>query len=82
MSRCHTHTSRQGICWPGPTARAPSCFVSGFRTLNRTAERGDQSAYVFVMGSMAEILRTFDCPSSSRRSTLCKWPCAGWRMNT
>ncbi|MGE0354784.1 MAG: 2-hydroxyacyl-CoA dehydratase subunit D [Gemmatimonadales bacterium] len=34
-----------------------------FGSLNQAAERGDQSAYVFVMGSMAEVLRTFDIPT-------------------
>jgi len=33
-----------------------------FEDLTAVAERGGQSAYVFVMGSFAEILRTFDLP--------------------
>jgi benzoyl-CoA reductase subunit B len=31
-----------------------------FKALDRAAERGEPSAYVFVMGSMAEVLRAFD----------------------
>jgi len=31
-----------------------------FARLNRAAERGEQAAYVFVMGSMAEVLQAFD----------------------
>lgn len=31
-----------------------------FARLDTAAERGEQAAYVFVMGSLAEILRTFD----------------------
>lgn len=37
-------------------------FRQWFQELTETAERGGQAAYVFVMGSMAEILRTFDLP--------------------
>ncbi len=37
-------------------------FRQWFSELNRTAEQGGPSAYVFVMGSMCEILRTFDLP--------------------
>ena len=37
-------------------------FQSWFTELNRTAETGGQAAYVFVMGSMAELLRVFDLP--------------------
>jgi benzoyl-CoA reductase subunit B len=33
-----------------------------FGQLNLAAERGDPSVYVFVMGSMTEILRAFDLP--------------------
>ncbi|MHC4847666.1 MAG: 2-hydroxyacyl-CoA dehydratase subunit D [Planctomycetota bacterium] len=33
-----------------------------FEDLNRSAEAGEGSAYVFVMGSFAEILRCFDFP--------------------
>ncbi len=37
-------------------------FRQWYRDLNRTAEQGGQAAYVFVMGSIAEILRVFDLP--------------------
>lgn len=37
-------------------------FREWFAQLNQTAERGGSAAYVFVMGSLAEILRTFDLP--------------------
>jgi benzoyl-CoA reductase subunit B len=33
-----------------------------FKELDEAAERGERAAYVFVMGSMAEILRVFDLP--------------------
>src|SRR3970040_1864575 len=34
----------------------------GFAQLNQAAEAGTPSAYVFVMGSLAELLRVFDFP--------------------
>ena len=37
-------------------------FRQWFQELSAVAERGDPAAYVFVMGSMVEILRTFDLP--------------------
>ena len=37
-------------------------FQEWFTELNQTAETGGQAAYVFVMGSMAELLRVFDLP--------------------
>jgi benzoyl-CoA reductase subunit B len=37
-------------------------FRQWYRDLNQTAEQGGQAAYVFVMGSLAEILRVFDLP--------------------
>lgn len=37
-------------------------FRDWFEELSATAEKGDPAAYVFVMGSMAEILRVFDLP--------------------
>ena len=37
-------------------------FQKWFTELNQTAETGGQAAYVFVMGSMAELLRVFDLP--------------------
>jgi benzoyl-CoA reductase subunit B len=37
-------------------------FRQWFSELNRTAGQGGQSAYVFVMGSMCELMRTFGLP--------------------
>ena len=37
-------------------------FRDWFEGLGEVAERGDPAAYVFVMGSMAELLRVFDLP--------------------
>ncbi|MFQ5745218.1 MAG: 2-hydroxyacyl-CoA dehydratase subunit D [Acidobacteriota bacterium] len=37
-------------------------FREWFATLNETAETGGPSAYVFVMGSINEILKSFDLP--------------------
>ena len=37
-------------------------FRQWFEQLNEAAEQGSKVAYVFVMGSMAEILRVFDLP--------------------
>lgn len=37
-------------------------FQRWFAELNHTAETGGRAAYVFVMGSMAELLRVFDLP--------------------
>ena len=37
-------------------------FQKWFNQLNQTAETGGRAAYVFVMGSMAELLRVFDLP--------------------
>nr|MBC8308887.1 2-hydroxyacyl-CoA dehydratase [Planctomycetota bacterium] len=37
-------------------------FRDWFKELGETAETGSQSAYVFVMGSLNEILKTFDLP--------------------
>jgi len=37
-------------------------FREWFEDLNASADRGDSAAYVFVMGSMAELLRVFDLP--------------------
>lgn len=41
---------------------AAELFREWFELLNQTAEAGGPSAYVFVMGSLAEILRVFDLP--------------------
>ena len=35
-------------------------FREWFEALSQATERGDQVAYVFVMGSISEILRAFD----------------------
>jgi benzoyl-CoA reductase subunit B len=37
-------------------------FQQWFSNLNQTAEKGGQAAYVFVMGSMAELLQVFELP--------------------
>lgn len=37
-------------------------FRQWFSDLNRTAEQGGSAAYVFVMGSMCEVLRIFNLP--------------------
>ena len=37
-------------------------FREWFESLTATADRGEQAAYVFVMGSMTELLRVFDLP--------------------
>ena len=37
-------------------------FDEWYAELTETAERGDPAAYVFVMGSLVELLRTFDLP--------------------
>jgi benzoyl-CoA reductase subunit B len=37
-------------------------FREWYESLTQTAERGDQAAYVFVMGSLNEVLKTFDLP--------------------
>ncbi len=37
-------------------------FRSWYRELNEVAERGERAGYVFVMGSLNEVLRSFDMP--------------------
>ena len=37
-------------------------FRQWFTDLSETAERGERAAYVFVMGSLNEVLKTFDFP--------------------
>jgi hypothetical protein len=37
-------------------------FQQWFNQLNQTAETGGPAAYVFVMGSLNELLRVFDLP--------------------
>ena len=44
------------------TVEAGRLIREWFADLNRRAELGEPAAYVFVMGSMAEILRSFDIP--------------------
>jgi benzoyl-CoA reductase subunit B len=44
------------------TRDGASLFRQWFSDLNHTAESGGQAAYVFVMGSMCELLRTFNLP--------------------
>ncbi|MFQ5537973.1 MAG: 2-hydroxyacyl-CoA dehydratase, partial [Gemmatimonadota bacterium] len=37
-------------------------FREWFKELGAAAEKGDPAAYVFVMGSLVEVIRTFDLP--------------------
>jgi benzoyl-CoA reductase subunit B len=37
-------------------------FAEWFMDLTRAAAAGERAAYVFVMGSLVEVLRTFDLP--------------------
>ncbi len=53
-----------------------------FARLDAAAERKEAAAYVFVMGSPAEILRAFDMHLVFPRSTRCRPPCGTWRTNT
>ncbi len=50
---------RQDIAGRGAQEGA-RLFRDWFNSLTGAAERGEQTAYVFVMGSLAEVLRTFD----------------------
>ncbi|MCP4424680.1 MAG: hypothetical protein GY803_09325 [Chloroflexi bacterium] len=54
--------TKEGIVGRGNRDGA-SLFREWFNGLNTVAERGGQAAYVFVMGSMAEVLRTFNLPT-------------------
>ena len=57
----HTHTDEKSIV--GRANRdGGALFRKWFDELGQTAEAGKGAAYVFVMGSMAEILRVFDLP--------------------
>ncbi|MGH9829178.1 MAG: 2-hydroxyacyl-CoA dehydratase, partial [Blastocatellia bacterium] len=57
----HTHTDEQPIV--GRANRdGGALFRKWFDELGQTAAAGKGAAYVFVMGSMAEILRVFDLP--------------------
>jgi benzoyl-CoA reductase subunit B len=55
-----TQTSSE-IAGRGNTEGA-QLFREWFELLDQTAEQNRQAAYVFVMGSMAEVLRVFDLP--------------------
>ncbi|MFQ6677578.1 MAG: 2-hydroxyacyl-CoA dehydratase subunit D [Fidelibacterota bacterium] len=44
------------------TREGASLFRDWFQALTKKAEKGETAAYVFVMGSIAEILRVFDLP--------------------
>lgn len=50
-----------GIAGRG-TREGAALFRSWFQDLSQKAEAGESAAYVFVMGSIAEILRVFDLP--------------------
>lgn len=52
-------TAGQDIVGRG-AAEGARLFRDWFKNLTGAAERGEQTAYVFVMGSIAEILRVFD----------------------
>jgi len=54
---------QSGIVGRGMTAGA-ALFRQWFDGLSASATRGERAAYVFVMGSMAELLNTFDLPLS------------------
>jgi benzoyl-CoA reductase subunit B len=56
-----TKTQHDDIVGRG-NAEGAQLFRQWFQGLSETAEQGGQAAYVFVMGSMAEILQTFDLP--------------------
>ena len=54
-------TESNGIVGRG-TREGASLFRDWFQDLSQKAEAGNSAAYVFVMGSIAEILRVFDLP--------------------
>ena len=56
-----TQTSTEDLVGRG-NREGSALFRDWFDALNNTAETGGQSAYVFVMGSLNEILKTFDLP--------------------
>jgi benzoyl-CoA reductase subunit B len=56
-----TQTTADGIVGRGNTDGA-RLFREWFAGLTRAAEEGRGGAYVFVMGSLAELLRTFELP--------------------
>jgi benzoyl-CoA reductase subunit B len=55
------HTAEAGIVGRG-NREGSELFRRWFGELNQTAASGGQAAYVFVMGSLCELLRTFDLP--------------------
>ena len=55
--------TEQGIVGRGMTEGA-ELFRRWFESLSASAARGEQAAYVFVMGSLVELLRVFDFPVS------------------
>ena len=48
--------------WGAATGTVTGCSVSGSLTSARAAEEGQGAAYVFVMGSLNEVLKAFDMP--------------------
>ncbi len=56
-----TATAEEGLVGRGNREGA-RLFKEWFAELTRAAEEGRGAAYVFVMGSLAELLRTFDLP--------------------
>ena len=56
-----SEAQREQIAGRGNTEGA-ELFRKWFEQLNQTAEQNGSAAYVFVMGSMAEVLRVFDLP--------------------
>ena len=57
-------------------------FQKWFAELNQTAETGGQAAYIFVMGSMAELLRVFDLPIVMPEINSLQTACVASRMST
>lgn len=56
-------------------------FRDWFTDLNETAKSGNTAAYVFVMGSINEILKTFDFPVTFPEINSSRQPYAGLHMN-
>ena len=56
-----TQSTTSGLVGRGNTDGA-QLFRDWFSELSRTAETGGKSAYVFVMGSINEVLKAFDLP--------------------
>jgi benzoyl-CoA reductase subunit B len=54
MSEARTQMIGRGV------SEGARLFREWFASLSGAAERGEQAAYVFVMGSLAELLQTFD----------------------